>query len=126
MMDLIPFDERSTFLNRLRAATDEKRLTWTYGASDYWLKTTVGRFSYAISSDDSDDYAPFTFRIYPAPEGQPPLEVWTWDPMGTSANNTSMRDLYNAAKSSIMKFDVIKAQILDDLAQLDGGPASLS
>lgn len=119
---------RPRFLNRLRKATEDRKIRWEEGRDEYWFHTEVGRFIYTVNSTDSDDFPPFSFRIFPNTQEVPSsaIEVWDWDPNGIEDTNGPMEQLYRTVKRSTLGLDNVAHDMLEDLAAADGGPAELS
>jgi len=124
-MELMPVRERANYLWRLVAATQEGKIKWEPGSSDYWFKCSIGRFVYAIASDDLDDFPPFSFRIFRTDVAESAIDRWTWDPAGNEPTNSALGALYDAAKRGTMQLDKTREEMINDLAELDGGPRSL-
>jgi len=121
-MDLMDEGTQVSFLWRLVNATRSGNLTWDE-VNEYHFRTRIGRFGYSILSDDSDDYAPYSMGVYRfvEPEAQPvSIATWEWDRNHQSATNDALASLYTEVKRAVLGLDTTVADMLEDLAKVDG------
>lgn len=117
-------DKRVEFLDRLIRLTELDRVTWEQGRDEFWFKASFSRFTYAIASEDEDDLAPYTMRVYravgPNEQSGPPLAEWEWDlEEGDHPVNLRLRRLYLTVKRRVVGYHSVMDGMLQDLAEAE-------
>lgn len=126
-MQLMDQGTQLAFLWRLVAATQEGKVSWTSDMQSHF-KTRIGRFGYTIVSRDSDDFAPYDFRIFKfelaADHDEDPLLIATWETAEHSPLNDALQSLYIEVSRRVLGYDSVVSDMFEDLAVADGGPAT--
>ena len=114
-------DKRIEFLERLIHLTEANKAEWLKGKDDYWFRTEMTRFTYAIESRDGDDVAPFNLHIYRTQEEPSgPVETWSWDfDEGDSPVNDRLRSLYQTVKRRVIGYTDLFEGIFRDVAEVE-------
>jgi hypothetical protein len=113
-------EKQVEFLERLIRATEAGKVRWAKGKNEFWFRTEMSRFTYAIESRDEDDLAPYDFHIYRTQDVPTAASAhWAWDFDGTSPVNERLRDLYLAVKHSAVGFTDVLEGMLQDVTEAE-------
>lgn len=111
------------FLDRLIRLTEDGKVRWSTGRTDYWFTTELGRFAYAVFCRDEDDVAPYTFRIFRVENGEvvyPAVEEWTWNFEGDGHPlDERVARLYHVAKRETLGYSQLVDGMLQDIAEIE-------
>ena len=119
-MDELTSIQQIEFLDRLLRATEAGKVDWVKGKDEYWFRTRMTRFTYAIDSQDGDDLAPFNFHIYRTEEHPAgAIATWKWDHEGDTPVNERLRLLYFTVKRSVIGFTDLLDGMMYDVAEIE-------
>jgi hypothetical protein len=108
-------EQEESVIKRLLAGTQSRKLAWTEMMDHFsFITNELGRFRYVVSSQDSDDVAPFNLEIYDMENG--PITIThkiVTSEFGRA--NDELAALYVLVKNTVLNFQNIANDIFEDL-----------
>jgi hypothetical protein len=113
-MEPLTTDEEVALLKRLLTGTTATKVKWTLANNDFSFFAQVGRFTYLIGSQDTDDVAPFELAIYDT-ANRPPSLVHRIVTSDFGIPNDHLSALYIVVKKKHLGIENVAADIFNEL-----------